>query len=508
MKKLILTILHLFIATMMMAQAPDMFNFQFVARDASDNLLLNQDISVRIGIRSGHSSGTEVFAETHQITTNAYGVASLTIGSGTAIVGGSLSSISWGSNQYFVQISLDPAGGSAFQPYGTTQLLSVPYALYAGNAGNISGWQTNGNSGNSSANFVGNTDNVPLNFRVNNEPSGRITSTGPQFFGYQAGQNNTASTSTAVGFRAMRMNTTGILNTAMGNQALRENTTGNLNTAVGAEAMLFNTTGIDNTALGYSALRFNTTGGKNVAAGESALYNNIDGALNTAIGWFAHYANTSGERNSALGAASLRNNTTGNHNVAVGNRSLNLNTSGNFNTALGSEALGFITTGSNNIGIGYQANVPDATGSNQVRIGNSSISYAGVEVPWTTTSDRRAKQNIRTSDLGLDFILKLNPVVYTRATDAHQKPEYGFIAQEVEQALTDSDATADGFITIDDQGKYGLRYNDLLAPMVKAIQEQQDVISKQQLLINRLAAELEQMKKQLEQLNHNTGSHE
>jgi len=86
MKKLILTNLHLFIATMMMAQAPDMFNFQFVARDASDNLLLNQDISVRIGIRSGHSSGTEVFAETHQITTNAYGVASLTIGSGTAIV--------------------------------------------------------------------------------------------------------------------------------------------------------------------------------------------------------------------------------------------------------------------------------------------------------------------------------------------------------------------------------------------------------------------------------------
>lgn len=499
MKKLILSTIQLFIATILLAQAPDMFNFQFVARDASDNLLINQDISVRIGIRSGHSSGTEVFAETHQVTTNAYGMASLTIGSGNVVVGASLSAISWGSNQYFVQISLDPAGGSAFQPYGTTQLLSVPYALYAGESGNSSGWKITGNSGNTSSNFIGNTDNIPLNFRVDNQQSGSITSSGQQFFGYQAGQNNTATSSTAVGFRAMRMNTTGIYNTALGYQALRENTTGNLNTAVGVDAMLFNTTGIDNTAIGYAAMKFNTTGQKNVAAGESALLNNTVGALNAAMGWFSLNANTTGERNTAVGSASLRNNSTGNRNVAVGERSLLLSTIGNFNTAVGNDALSQITTGSNNIGIGYQANVPSATGSNQVRIGNNNISYAGIEVPWTTTSDRRAKQNIKASDLGLDFLMKLNPVVYSRTADLQQKHEYGFIAQEVAQALTDSDAATDGFIRIDDEGKYGLRYNDLLAPMVKAIQQQQQIILRQQELISRLASELEQIKSRLEQ---------
>jgi trimeric autotransporter adhesin len=71
----------------------------------------------------------------------------------------------------------------------------------------------------------------------------------------------------------------------------------------------------------------------------------------------------------------------------------------------------------------------------------------------------------------LDFIKKLNPVSYLRNNDANKKIEYGFIAQELEQSLNSSNASNNGMITVGDDGMYSVRYNDLLSPMVKAIQE-------------------------------------
>jgi len=130
-----------------------------------------------------------------------------------------------------------------------------------------------------------------------------------------------------------------------------------------------------------------------------------------------------------------------------------------------------LTTGSNNTCIGYDAEVPSDTSDNQVRIGNTAIIYAGVEVAWTIASDRRWKSNIAQSGLGLNFVSRLNPVSYTRKNDRKQRTEYGFIAQEIEVVLKEEGVKNAGMLTIDDQGRYELRYNDLLAPMVKAIQE-------------------------------------
>ncbi len=115
--------------------------------------------------------------------------------------------------------------------------------------------------------------------------------------------------------------------------------------------------------------------------------------------------------------------------------------------------------------------MPNGTLSNQVRIGNTAVTYAGVQVAWTITSDRKWKSNIYNTNLGLNFISKLNPVYYTRNNDENKKTEYGFIAQEVEEVLKESDVNNSGIITKDDNGNYEMRYNDLLAPMVKAIQE-------------------------------------
>jgi galactitol-specific phosphotransferase system IIB component len=115
--------------------------------------------------------------------------------------------------------------------------------------------------------------------------------------------------------------------------------------------------------------------------------------------------------------------------------------------------------------------VPSGTSSNQIRLGNTAITYAGIQVAWTVTSDRRYKDNITPLGLGLGFISKLNPVSYVRKNDENKKTEYGLIAQEVEEVLKELGIENHGMLTVTDEGMYELRYNDLIAPMIKAIQE-------------------------------------
>ena len=177
-----------------------------------------------------------------------------------------------------------------------------------------------------------------------------------------------------------------------------------------------------------------------------------------------------GEYNVAFGLGALQP-SVGFYNVAVGVNALANLTLADQNVAVGWNALSNVTTGGNNIGIGTGATVPTAAANNQIRMGNTNIGYAGIQVAWSVTSDSRWKNNIQKSDLGLRFVNQLNPVSYVRKNDEFKKTEYGFIAQELEKTLSDFDATNNGIITKDDEGMLSVRYNDLLAPMVKAIQE-------------------------------------
>lgn len=177
-----------------------------------------------------------------------------------------------------------------------------------------------------------------------------------------------------------------------------------------------------------------------------------------------------GEYNVAFGLGALQP-SVGFYNVAVGVNALANLTLADQNVAVGWNALSNVTTGGNNIGIGTGANVPTAAANNQIRMGNTNIGYAGIQVAWSVTSDSRWKNNIQKSDLGLRFINQLNPVSYVRKNDEFKRTEYGFIAQELEKSLLDFGATNNGIITKDDEGMLSVRYNDLLAPMVKAIQE-------------------------------------
>ena len=138
MKKQILTVVSLLLLGFnAIAQAPGNFNYQVVIRDASSTILNNQAVGIQIAILQGSPSGTSVYLETHALSTNTYGLVNLAIGSGTTT--DDFSVIDWGNGPYFIQTAVDITGGTTYSVIGVSQLISVPYALYAETSGSSAG---------------------------------------------------------------------------------------------------------------------------------------------------------------------------------------------------------------------------------------------------------------------------------------------------------------------------------------------------------------------------------
>jgi hypothetical protein len=115
-------------------QAPQKMSYQAVIRNATNTLVANASIKMRISVLQGTATGTAVYVETQTATTNVNGLATVEIGAGT-VVSGTFASIAWGSNAYFIKTETDPTGGNNYTIVGTSQFLSVPYALFASNSG-------------------------------------------------------------------------------------------------------------------------------------------------------------------------------------------------------------------------------------------------------------------------------------------------------------------------------------------------------------------------------------
>ncbi len=124
------------IACNAIAQSPEKMSYQAVIRDASNTLITTTSVGMRISILQGSITGPTVYIETQLPTSNANGVVSAEIGNGT-VISGSFSSINWANGPYFVRTETDPNGGSSYTITGTSQLLSVPYALHAKYADHI-----------------------------------------------------------------------------------------------------------------------------------------------------------------------------------------------------------------------------------------------------------------------------------------------------------------------------------------------------------------------------------
>jgi trimeric autotransporter adhesin len=128
------------------AQVPQKMNYQAILRNANNSLITNTTVGIKISILS--TSTAIAYSESHTATTNENGLVTLEIGGGTPLLG-TFAGINWANGSYSVKTETDPTGGTNYTITGTSQLLSVPYALYAANSGggsNSPQWATNGNN--------------------------------------------------------------------------------------------------------------------------------------------------------------------------------------------------------------------------------------------------------------------------------------------------------------------------------------------------------------------------
>ncbi len=308
-------------------------------------------------------------------------------------------------------------------------------------------------------------------------------------------------------------------NVALGSGALNNITAVKYNVAIGENALNAIQTGGYNVALGYAALGLCENGEANIAIGDEAAVKLKQGSQNIAIGSYVLKKATTCNYNTAIGTSTMLNNETGQHNTAIGVQALLALKTGNNNTAIGNMALTTIQEGDYNTAIGYQAltalgaNIScsnctglganaTVTGSNQVQLGNTNVTvYAQTAVQ--TRSDARDKVEIQDTVLGLDFIKKLTPRQfkmnsrelyfeqdkqsdYTAKNDgskAGKRFHQGFVAQEVKQVIDEIGVDFAGYQDHKINGGedvLSLGYTEFIAPIVKAIQQQQHIIEQLQ----------------------------
>jgi hypothetical protein len=308
------------------------------------------------------------------------------------------------------------------------------------------GWSLTGNSGTvDGTNFLGTTDNVPLNLKINGKLAGRIES---------AAYSGTNQSNTFLGFQS------GI-----------NNASGDYNIGFGLNALFTNSSGNGNTAFGYQSLS-NSNSSNNTAIGEDALLYNTSGMNNTALGSF-----------------------TG-----------SLNTTGNFNTVIGYNANVTQNNFTNATAIGANAKV---AGSNIIQLGDDNVTAIETNRNCTmiagaygTYSDARLKTLIKPLTLGLNFIEMLKPVTYLYKDEKDNHIHSGFIAQDVEKTAQQLGTNFSGVYAPDKAGKYYmLSYQDFIMPLVNAVQElnkKVESLQQENDLLKKQNTETEQLKKRVE----------
>ncbi len=389
---------------------PRAFKYQGVARDASGKPYADMDLTLRMSLKSSIPPGTTRYQEIHRVRSGAQGIFNLEIGRGTNATG-SLDSVPWASGNVNLQVELSLNNGVDWVPMGESNLLSVPYAWYAGEAFRSESSRITDQDGDTEVQTEGLPDEDVIRFylkgiesnniKLNQAGDPRIEFSGvkPNIaigrevlsqnvsgihnlgIGYNSLFSNlTGSENCAFGNSSLENNTIGVRNTALGHYALKQNSKGNYNTAIGNQSLMLNDTGFynvavgvyamqnnrggnGNSALGSNALFFNTSGGGNTALGGNALYQNLTGSYNTAVGIDAMRLNNSGSHNVAVGNAALLNTINVSAQVAVGDSALFHNGSGYTNTAVGYSALHANVSGFGNTAIGFTAGIENTLGS-------------------------------------------------------------------------------------------------------------------------------------------------
>lgn len=200
MKKLLTLLAALYLVLTLQAQPPQKISYQAVVRNSTNALVTNQPVGVKITILQGSATGTPVFAETHTPTTNANGLINIVIGTGSPAINGLLDVV-WSTGPYFIKTEIDPAGGTAYSITSTSELLSVPYALYAKKAESTNLLNLP---------FAGSSHSINNAFSVKNNNGIAIVGWGDDAYGNTFGVVGSTNSGVGIGVRGINKSTTGI----------------------------------------------------------------------------------------------------------------------------------------------------------------------------------------------------------------------------------------------------------------------------------------------------------
>jgi hypothetical protein len=150
---------------------PNAFNYSAVARNAVGQPIATSTIGIQIAILKTSTTGTSQYSENHFVNTDPFGLFNLIIGAGAA-QSGSMATIDWSNDNYYLKVGMDATGGTSFLTMGTTQLLSVPYALHSRTADSLAGGSFSGN--------YNDLFNTPVNVSNFNNDAGYITNESQQ----------------------------------------------------------------------------------------------------------------------------------------------------------------------------------------------------------------------------------------------------------------------------------------------------------------------------------------
>jgi hypothetical protein len=397
-----------------------------------------------------------------------------------------------------------------------------------------SGWSLTGNTGGQFRNF-GTFDNTPVNIILGGQGAGVLDpldttltahtiaiGEGSMTTGDMNDEGTTGKYSVALGYQAMRVG--GNYSVGIGWYALYGGG-GNNDVGIGYGAM---STAYGQNGVGVGNGALDACGGNNCVGIGTSTFPNSSGNNNIGIGLNAGFNTQGGYDNVMVGQNAFFYNVSGLGNVGIGSLALTKTTNSWYNTVVGYNSGQAFDNGYNNVFVGANNDVNGAgyynviaigqgvtcTASDQAVIGNSATNSIGGYADWTNFSDGRYKKNMRENVKGLDFIMKLRPITYnldvtgirshlgqkapadegSRRSIAVRETEVfsGFVAQEVEQAAK---AAGYDFNGVDkpknDNAFYGLRYGEMVVPLVKAVQEQQK-------MIEALQQEVTELKKQIQ----------
>lgn len=551
MKKLILTVGLLLAGVSLYAQAPQQMTYQSVIRNSSDALIANSSVGIQISILQGSVSGTAVYIERHTPTTNINGLATLEIGTGT-VVAGSFGTIDWSNGPYFIKTETDPNGGTTYSISGTSQLLSVPYALYAESSGDgfsgdyndLTNAPTNVSSFTNDAGYVttsNDADADPTNeIQTLNQAGSTVTLSNG---GGTISVNDNDSDPTNE-YQTLSINGSD-LTISNGNTITLPAGSGGGNTLDGAYdqggAGLGRTITADAGAVQIINSGSNTTG-----LDVSSAVTNSTGVLSTHSGIGVAFRAESTNPSNSFSAIQANTNST----VAVNSAILGNNAGAGYgvtgqipNTATGEAGVygnNLRTTGGYGVlGIGYngtvgQSNYPAGfgiygsnSGVSGLSIGTYGVGFNGVYGQttdvingwsgyftqdigvdgagyavggWITASDKRLKSDIVPIDSPLEKLKMINGLYYT--IESKSKPynsellittrkQYGVIAQDVEKVFPEMVSEKAIFNNAGDDTLYKtVNYDQLIPVLIEAVKELNDKVDELQHEVDQLKEEL------------------